>query len=212
MIQVMSGDTLSVRGSLDISSGTLVAKNGQFPRALLAQQDLAERGVSLAGLQIWDNVGNSLPSAAADDDLGFVSGTYGTDAITIQSGNAASGSVTQYGRFFVDVDDSFVLGETMSMRVRSGMITTVADTSATVDLQVYVGDGDGAVGSDLCTTAAQSMNSLTKANYDFTINAESLVNGDVLDCRVAVAITDSATATDVIGEISAIKFRRDIKG
>jgi len=151
------------------------------------------------------------PSA---NDLGLIAGTWGTDAPTLQTedkgGNAAV--ETEYARFQIPITNDYVLDETLKIRIRAGMVTTVSDTTATVDLEVYFNDGDGAATTDLCSTAAQSMNSLTKANLDFTLTDNTISHGDILDCRVAVAINDGATGTVVIGEISAIKLIRDIKG
>lgn len=207
-----SGETLTIRRNLDTSSGTLSLKDGQVSRSKLTQEDLIEYGVPLGYLKVWDDLSANLPGTAATDDLGIIEGTWGTDAPTIQTSDGKATTVTQYARFQIPIGDSYVLGETIQVRIRGGMVTTISDTSATVDLEVYVNDGDGAVGSDLCTTAAQSINSLTKANKDFTINGASLQRGDVLDCRVAIAITDAATGTAVIGEISKISLLRDIKG
>ena len=207
-----SGEILTIRGTLDVSGGTFTVKDGQVSRAKLTQEDLVEFGIPLANLRVWDNVALGLSGTAGGDDLAITGGSYGTDGLTLITEDAKASTKTQRARFFVPLDESYVLGETMQMRVRAGMVTTVSDTSATVDLEIYVNDGDGAVGSDLCATAAQSINSLTKANKDFTVNAGSIIRGDVLDCRVTMAITDSATATAVIGEISAIKLMQDIKG
>jgi len=49
------------------------------------------------------------------------------------------------------------------------MKTTVANGTATVDVNARIDDTDGGCGGDLCVTAAQSINSLTKANLDFVI-------------------------------------------
>ena len=68
------------------------------------------------------------------------------------------------------------------------------------------------MGSDLCATAAQSINSLTQATLAFDVTATSLSAGDLLDCRVAVAITDSATGTAVLGKVSRLSILADIKG
>jgi len=207
-----SGEIFTCRGTVDVSSGTFTGRAGQFSRTLLTQEDNTIRGVTLSELRVWDDLTSSLPGTAAADDLAIIEGTYGTDAPTVQSSDSQSTSVTQYARFFIPIDHNYVSGETMQIRIRGGMITTIADTSATVDLSIYTNDRDGAVGSDLCATAAQSINSLTKANADFTVTTTSLVQGDVLDVRLVVAIVDSSASTAVIGEVSYIGFMRDTKG
>lgn len=207
-----SNETLTVRGALDVSSGTLTLKDGQIAKSKLAQQNNDLIAIPLTDLRVHDAVSSLLPATAAADDLGLVSGTYGTDGPLLKTSDAKATTVTQYARVLVPVDDLWVTGETYQVRIIAGMDTTVSDTTATVDLEAYVPDGDGAVGSDICATAAQSINSLTTANFDFTITTTSLTDGDILDLRITVAITDSATATAVYGQIYGIQIMRDTKG
>jgi len=213
MPQLNSGETSTIRGTLDVSPGTLTLKDGQIARAKLTQEDLVAFGVPLTDLRTWDDLTAFLPATAASDDLALIDGAvWGTDAPTVQTSDAKATTVTQRARVQRALEHNYTLGETLQVRIRGGMITTISDTTATVDLEVYVGGGDGAVGADLCSTAAQSINSLTKANKDFTISTGSLARGDVLDCRVTIAVTDGATGTAVIGEISVVQVLQDIKG
>jgi hypothetical protein len=92
------------------------------------------------------------------------------------------------------------------------METTGASASATLDVEVDKSDRAAGLGSDLCATAAQTINSLTFANKDFTITPTGLSAGDVLDVRLTVTVTDSATATAVTASIGAVEFLVDIKG
>jgi hypothetical protein len=103
-------------------------------------------------------------------------------------------------------------GETVQIRVHGGMKTTVSDTTATVDVECYESDKERGISADLCTTSAQTINSLTFGDDDFTITATSLVSGDVLDIRITVAITDGATGTAVLGEIGSVELLCDIRG
>ncbi len=92
------------------------------------------------------------------------------------------------------------------------MVTTVAGTSATVDVEAYKIGKDNTLGSDLCATSAQSINSLTFSNKTFTITAGALAAGDVLDVRLAIAVSDAASGTAVIGAIAGIDLLADVKG
>ena len=108
---------------------------------------------------------------------------------------------------------NYVAGETVTIRLRAGMKTTVADTSATVDVQAFKSNNEGAVdGSDLCATAATTCNSLTPADKDFTITPTTLSPGDWLDVRIAIATNDGATAGAVIGFIGRAQLLCDTKG
>ena len=103
-------------------------------------------------------------------------------------------------------------GQTVTLRINGGMVTTVSDTTATVDVEAHESDGEGGVGSDLCATAAQSINNLSFAQKDFSITPTGLSAGDLLDVRIAVAVDDSATGTAVIGSIGSIALLCDVRG
>ena len=209
---VQSGQSMTVRGEVDVSSGTLTLRDGQINRIKLLLESSTAYPVALEQVYVWDNATTKLPSSAADDDLGFIKGTWATDAATIQTSDAKATTVTQYGRFKMILPPEYEADQDVEVRIRGGMITTISDSTATVDLVCYALDGDGGISADLVTTAAQSINSLTKANNDFTLTDSALNPGDTIDCRTAVAITDSATGTAVLGEISSIKGLFDIRG
>jgi hypothetical protein len=213
MPKILSGETFDCRGTADFTSAqSLLIADGALARSKLAESSLNPYVIELTGLRVWDDLAALLPGTAASDDLGIIEGSFGTDAPTVQTSDAKATTVTQYARFIFALRDEYLDGQNITLRVRAGMITTVSDGTATVDAVVYCHDEDGAVSADLCTTAATTINSLTKANVDFTITSTSRTAGDLLDVRLAIAITDSATGTAVIGEISSVKVLRDIKG
>lgn len=169
--------------------------------------------IPLTGCYTWDAAQTRLPGTAAADDLAFITGTWGTDTITLQGVDGKATTVASYAGFDLRVPHNYVAGQSIAIRVRAGMITTVSDGTATTDLQVYKADLDGAVdGSDLVQTAAVSINSLTKTDADFTLDGSSISPGDKLYCRVAINITDTATGTAVIGEISDMRLICSTRG
>ena len=153
-----------------------------------------------------------LAPAGSSDDLRLVGGTFATASPTVQTSDSKNTSVTQYARFLVRVPAEYVAGETLTLRAHAGMNTTVASSSATIDFQVYKSDLEGSIGSDLCSTSATTINSLTDADCDFVIDGSSLVAGDFLDVRTTIAIVDSATGTAVIGQIGGIALLADVRG
>jgi hypothetical protein len=158
-------------------------------------------------------MGTVLPGTSAADDLGLYGGTFATGSPLVQTYDVKNaGAVTLYARFECIVPDRYVAAETFTLRIYAGMETTVASASATVDIQAYLMDGEGGIGSDLCATAAQSINSLTYANKDFTITPATLTAGAKLDVRIAVAVSDTATGTAVIASIGKISRLVDIQG
>ena len=184
----------------------------KFARDQLSEDSAAVYTVNFMDLRVHDALQTNLPGTAATDDLALISGTFGTDSPSIQTSDAKATSVTQRARFLFQLPPEYVSAGTCTLRIRGGMNTTVSDGTATVDVEAYEADGDTAVGSDLCTTAATTINSLTFGNDDFTITPTTLSAGDWLDVRITIAITDSATGTAVIGELSQIQFLLDIKG
>lgn len=180
-------------------------------RANHVQDSAVEFPVLLTDGRVHDS-GAHLPTTAASDDLGIGVGTIGTGEFYLTTSDAKATTVTQNARYQMQVPYDYDAGETFQLIVNAGMNTTVSDGTATVDLEVYKSDLDGTVGSDLCATAAQSINSLTAADKTFTVTAASLNPGDLLDVRVTIAITDSATGTAVIGRVNSIRRVLDCRG
>jgi hypothetical protein len=197
-------------GKINASNDALTAQT----RATVLQQDANVRfPIDLTTLCVWDAVHTPLPGTAAADDLALVGGTFGTAPPTVQAGDLkAAGATTRYARFAVIVPECYDAGQTVQLLISCGMKTTIADTSCTLDLECYKSDKLSGVGSDLCTTAAMTINSLTFSEKTFTITSSGLVAGDVLDVRIAIACNDAATATAVIPTISNIDRTFDIKG
>lgn len=169
--------------------------------------------IPLELLRVHDAFQTNLPTTAASDDLGLIIGTFGTDAVVVQSSDGKATTITQYGRFSFRLPDNYVDGGTISVCAHAGMKTTISDTTATIDFQAYQkNDATGLVGSDLVTTSATTINSLTAAAKEFVITPTSIVNGDELDIRVTIAITDGATATAVIGRLMKLYMLVQVKG
>lgn len=182
-------------------------------RSSLTTDSLSVFPIPFADLRVWDAQQTNLPGTSASDDLGFYGGTFGSGAPLIRTYDVKAASAqTMYARFQTRVPAEFVAAGTLKLRLAAGMVTTVAGTSATVDVECYKVNKDNSIGSDLCATNAQSINSLTFANKDFTITSSGLSPGDVLDVRITVATNDAATATAVIAAIAGIDLLADIKG
>jgi len=205
-------DPHKVIGPQDFSTSDVTLKDQSIPRVA---RDLTEEAVLALPLGEWrvhDAPLSTLPTTAANDDFGFIAGTFGTDAPILKTIDCKTlGATSIYARLFHALGNEYEHGETLKIRIHGGMNTTVADTSATVDVEVYVSDGEGDVGSDLCATAAQSINGATGFDdYDFTITATGLSPGTILNIRVAMAINDAAGSTAVIGQIGKTSLVRDI--
>jgi hypothetical protein len=201
---------VQIQGSLQVN-GT---RSPSIARSELTQENLAVYPLNHTDWRVWDAVQTNLPGTGATDDLAIIGGTFGTGVPSIQTGDLKNaGATTRYARIKFQLPPEYVAGETVTLRAYAGMVTTVASSSATIDFEVYKTDrGILVSGSDICATSATTINSLTFANKDFTITATSLSPGDILDIRLAIAVSDTATGTAVIGCAGSIEFLLDIKG
>jgi hypothetical protein len=168
----------------------------------------------LTELFVWDAPATKLPATSSADDLGFYTATFGTSCPLVRTADLKNaGATTVYARILARLPVEYINGGSVSVRVSGGMVTTVASSSATVDIEAYRNGKNGSVdGSDLCSTAAQSINSLTFANKDFTLSGGTLLVGDMLDIRIAIAVNDSATVTAVIAAIASLELLCQIQG
>lgn len=207
MANVLSGNTV-VQGNLTLTGDLLPA----LSRSDLATNQSDELLIPFEAWRVWDAMQTNLPGTAATDDLALIGGTFGTNAPSIQAGDLkAAGATTRYARCCVTIPPNFNTGGTVLIRAHAGMKTTVADTSCTIDFSAYRSDQEDGVGSDLVTTAATTINSLTEADKDFTVDATTLLPGDYLDIRMAITCTDAATGTAVIPFVGMVALVLDTK-
>ena len=185
------------------------ANDNTVLRSDLSQDVLAPFRVPFTDLRVWDAPTTLLPSAGASDDLGHIYNTFLTGAPSVETGDSKAASTTRKAYFAFRVPIEYDAGETITLRLKAGMKTTVSDTTATIDAQVV---RDAAPTVDICATAAQSINSLTGANKDFTLTPTNVVPGDLLHVVVTIAIVDGATGTAVIGQLTEISVLMDSKG
>ena len=204
-------------GTLSIDNGSLTTQdlsaNAEIARTQMAQETLQPYSVKLTDFRVHDAIQTNLPGTAAADDLAIDGDTFGTGSPHLTAGDLkAAGATTRYARAMLTLPPEYDDGETVTLRVKCGVQTTVADTTCTIDAEVYESDGELGVSADLCTTAATDMNSLTFANKDFAITATGLAAGDVLDVRLAIACNDAATGTAVEPSIGEVKLLCDTRG
>lgn len=181
---------------------------------ILALAELQPFPIPLTDFRVWDAMQTVLPGTPATDDLGLVGGTFGTATPSLRSEDLkTAGATNKRARVLVQLPWDYQAGQSVTLRFRAGMITTVADTTAMLDCEVYKlqDDPDDAIGSDLVSTAATTMNSLTFANIDFVVTPTGLAPGDILDVRITAAVNDGASATAVIAGITSAKLLADVR-
>ena len=208
-----TAESITTTGALACGSFTIPGTvYGTLARTNLTQDDLKSYPLDLAAFVVHDTPSSKLPAAGAADDLGCVRAAFGTNSITLKTKDCKTLTASSYGTTVFPLPPEYVAGETVQLIVSGKMDTTVASVLATVDVEAHEVAADGTVGADLCTTAAQSINSLTAASRTFSINATGLTAGDQLDIRITVAIQDGATATEVYGVVTKVVVQCDVKG
>lgn len=208
---------LSLVGDLVVSGN--IRLGGTLSPALdkeniLALAELQPFPIPLTDFRVWDALQTLLPGTPATDDLALIGGTFGTATPSIRTEDLkALGATDKRARFLVQLPWEYAAGETITLRFKAGMITTVAGTTATLDAEAFKlqADPDDAIGSDLVTTAATTINSLTFADIDFVVNPSGLSPGDILDVRITMAISDGASVTAVIGGITSARLLCDVR-
>jgi len=228
---VKTGENIDVGDYLDVEG----AGSGKFVE--VSASATAEHKLPMSDARVWDDLSKKLPNAIANtttavpipltsakihdamqtdltdtanaDDMGIITGTPGTDAPTLQGVDFGGTTSDEKCAFEVSLPADYVAGQPVTLRVKATMLTTVSDGTATVDAEAWETDGIGAVGADICATAAQSINSLTPANKDFTITPTGLAPGDRLIIRLSFAASDTGDAGVMIPEISDVSLRID---
>lgn len=188
-----------------------ISANANIETSKMEQRVLAEYRVPINAFRVWDAISTNPVTAAANDDLGLVQGTWGSAVNKITAGDCKAASVTRRIYFSVPVPPNYDDGQTIQLRFRAKMETTLSDGTCTIDAEAYIAN-DGTLTSDLVTTAAQSMNSLTVANYNFTLASGSIDPGDLIEVRLTIACVDTATATAVTPAVYEVALLCDTRG
>jgi len=189
-----------VQGNLEVTGDMPL-----IPVTRCVQRNLSEYAIPWEVWRVWDAFGTNLPATPATDDLGLVGGTFATSSPSIQTEDLkAAGSTNKYARASIVIPAYYEAGMTIQLVINAGMLTTIADTTCTLNVAAYKSDAAAGIGSNLYAGAAQDIRSLTLAEKTFALTPTTLVAGDVLDVRLHIIVNDAATATAVkaiIGEV-----------
>lgn len=197
-----------------ITSAT-ISGNAEILHTQLRQRTLQSFPVNPTQYRVWDANHTNAVGTAANDDLALTtSALTGSGAsVLLSAGDLKNlGATTRRVAFFMPIPANYDDGETIQVRIRTKMETTVASTSCTVDLEAFIVGTGTTVGSDLVTTSATDMNSLSAADKDFVIDASAVNPGDVLQCRLSIACSDTGTATAVTPVIISVALLCDTRG
>jgi hypothetical protein len=151
-----------------------------------------KQAIPITLYRVWDAIQTNTPGTAANDDLAITNATLGTTRPVLVAGDIGGTASTRYAAAILTVPDNYVAGGNLTLSFLAGMGTTAADTSCTIDVQAYrITASDGLSSADICATAAQDMNDTDSGTYSFTITGTTLVPGDQILYRVAIAYSDT---------------------
>lgn len=211
------GDDLTVVGLATVGETLGVTGVGTFSSSVgIVSQTI---GVDFNSLRVFDNPAALLPAAAANDDIGLIIGTPGTDAPSLQTADEGGSSAEQhhYAVFYWVVPPTYVSGSTVTLKVHGGMLRVADQASTTVvDVEAWVTDytsGDLSVSTDLCGTAAiTAINATTFAEHSFVIDDDLtghvLTAGSMVVFKLRMTVDDNEDAgndiTMVIDRINIV--------
>lgn len=135
--------------------------------------------------------------------------TEGTNVLSLDGNAPSSSTVTDISWNQWQLPPEYVGGGAISFVV-SATVDVVADAH-TVDLSLYRNNStSGAVGSDLCATAAQAPTA-TATEFEFVITPATLAPGDLITLKLTTTSQDADGANGVIAMHSTAMLL-DIKG
>ena len=143
---------------------------------------------------------DALADTPGSSELGLAD-TLGAPLVGTTTNGGATATASESAVWLVPLPHSYA-GGALSVRVRA-KVSAVRGTSATIDAVVKE-LADGAVGSDLVETAAQSINSTTYANKDFVVTPTGLAAGDTLVVQITAATNDTTAAVNGAANVAAV--------
>jgi len=218
--RVQNGTSYSVAVvTLQVSDTLTIGSNGIRVTDTSGQVKQTATSTSLVPISIpvhdWRKTDGVTVNAAtaATTNFGMILGTPGTDFPHLETIDGKNATTAVVSRIVVRTPQNYVAGSAITIRARCGMKTTVASNSAatTIDFSAYSNSGvANGSSADLITTAAQSINSLTAANYDFVLDPTGLVAGQDIQLQMTLTVTDVATGTAVIGTVNHVELRTSV--
>lgn len=183
--------------------------------AAIARSKLAEDAAAIHGIPLTSVRGATGLALTATETAGGFNILVSTNVLVLQGEVTDNETEVSVCIAELVLPDNYVAGGDITLRLRAALITSGSptDNGSTLDVEAYL-QGDSAVGSDLCATAAATFAALdTWYNKDFTITPTGLVAGDRLTFKITSSVIDSeAGAGTIICTIAGIKPLLDVQG
>jgi len=138
----------------------------------------------------WDAVITNLPSTASNDDMGLVTGTFLTDAPTLNATEATPTNGIYKAAFEYVVPQEYKAGTNLTLDI--AVTETAAGDTVTLDAEVANLTDDAA--ADICATDAQD--AVGGGTESFTITGTDVEPGDVLFIVLTFDLTADTETPD----------------
>lgn len=212
--QTVSGDVtingtgVAAIGATKVTDAMLA---GSITRAKLLEEALAVYGIPASDVRGADGA-----SLVAAETAGTFNINVAGNVIKVQGEICDNETEVSVGYVQFVLPPEYVAAGDVKVRVKTALIKTAAavNNGSTIDVEVYEQTGNGAVGADLCTTAAQTWAADdTWYTKDFDVTAAGLVAGDILNVKITTSVVDSeAGAGTLRANLDGIAILLDIKG
>jgi len=162
---------------------------GTLTRADLTEEALAAYGIPVNQIMAADGAALAVAETAGDFFL-----SLGTNFVELRGEEANNETETSVGYIQFILPPEYVAAGDVKIRFRCQVDGAGTNGASTLDVEAFE-MSDGAVGSDICATVAESFAAKsTYYNKDFTITATDLVAGDILVIKVTAAVIESASS------------------
>lgn len=161
-----------------------------------------------AGSQVFDVehllLGADGAALAASETAGDFFRQVGTNQLYIQGEASQNETEVSVGWLEFTLPANYVAGGTITLRAVVDVTGTGTLGTCTVDFEARLSDNDGAVGSDLVTTAATAV-SATSGAKDFVVTPTGLVAGNKLVVKVTTSIAESGNVNPIQAIITKLQ-------
>jgi len=182
------------------------AITGVIGRSTLTEDALAVYGLDTTKWMQADLAHMGISETAGDHYL-----VLGTNIITLISEVANNETEVGISYYMFVLPPEYVAAGDVKIRVKHTVAGAGTSNASTVDFSVYEQDGNGAIGSDLVTTAATEQTEDAWVTTDFVVTATDLVAGDILIIKFTSTTIENAS-NDIQASFDGFAVLLDIKG
>ena len=190
---------------------TFIKRQPPWPRADLVQEDLAVYEIPLGSARITTGAILGTSQVIGNFNLKSLTGGASDQDMWIES--YAANNDTQISKMSLEgfLHPNYVDGQSVSVRIGAYHDAGGTAGTCTIDILAFLMPLSGDEGTDICTTAAQTISG-TATDYDFELNHASLVRGSRIKIIVDLSVQETAAAGDLKGRVSHVAMLSDIKG